>query len=59
MSSVDYKILSKKLYQFGIREPVFNLMQSYLSSRMVYTKLENKVFNLSAVKYGVPQGSVF
>ena len=57
--SVDHKILlKKKLYPFGIRGSSFNLLRSYLSSRLICTNLQNKVFNLCAFKYGVPQGSV-
>ena len=33
-------------------------MQSYFSSCIICTKLDNKVFNLCAVKYEVRQGSV-
>ena len=56
--SVSYEILLKKLYHYGFRGKMFNLLSSYLCGRQIYTKIDDKLFSLRPVKYGVPQGSV-
>ena len=56
--SVNHQLLLERLYHYGFRGPLFTLLQSYLSSRRICTKLERKISNLYNVNYGVPQGSV-
>ena len=56
--SVNHPILLKKLYHYGFRGPVFNLLQSYLSNRTICTMIERKTFKLCSVNYGDPPGSV-
>ena len=56
--SVSHEILLKKLYHYGFRGKMFNLLSSYLSMRQICTKINDKLSSLRPVKYGVPQGSV-
>ena len=42
---------------YGFRKLALKLMQSYLSSRKQYTKMENCKSDLTKIEYGVPQGS--
>lgn len=65
---VDHNILLSRLYDYGIRGNVYDLLKSYLSDRLQYTQLNHVCpktkCNLTyesehkAIKYGVPQGSV-
>ena len=56
--TVNYDALLYKMKNFyGFRGPTFKLMQSYMSNRKHYTKLNNFKSDLSKVEYGVPQGS--
>ena len=56
--SVNIDILLKKLHRYGFRGPSFNLLQSYLTDRVICTKIGNNVSKLCPVEFGVPQGSV-
>lgn len=65
---VDHKILLDKLYAYGVRGNIYDLIKSYLSDRTQITQvtricpLVKKVLNHSSacrkVTSGVPQGSV-
>lgn len=65
---VDHDILSRKLFSYGVRGNVLDLIKSYLYNRKQQTKITrlnktNKTVTeyastLRTVKYGVPQGSV-
>ena len=55
---VSHEILLKKLYHYGFRGKMFNLLSSYLSGRQICTKIDVKLSSLRPVKYGLPQGSV-
>lgn len=56
--TVNRKRLLEKLYQYGIRETVFNWFQSYLSNRMQQVRCDGVVSGLIKTGHGVPQGSV-
>ena len=56
--TVGHKILSKKLWCFGLRGNVFNWFESYLKERMQLTLINNTESDLFQDVYGVPQGSV-
>ena len=56
--SVNIDILLKKLHHYGFRGPSFNLVHSYLTDRVICTKIGNNVSKLCPVEFGVPQGSV-
>ena len=56
--TVNHDVLLYKMKNFyGFRGLAFKLMQSYLSNRKHYTKLNNFKSDLSKVEYGMPQGS--
>ena len=56
--TVNHDVLLYKMKNlYGFRGLAFKLMQSYLSNRKHYTKLNNFKSDLSKVEYGVPQGS--
>ena len=56
--TVNHDVLLYKMKNFyGFRGLAFKLVQSYLSNRKYYTKLNNFKSDLSKVEYGVPQGS--
>ena len=56
--TVNHDVLLYKMKNFyGFRGLAFKLMQSYLSNRKHYTKLNNFKSDFSKVEYGVPQGS--
>lgn len=65
---VDHKILLKKLYSYGIRGTVLDLIQSYLEGRKQCTQISQvdikskteTIYSSSTrtISYGVPQGTV-
>ena len=54
---VDHGILLRKLYIYGFRGGVFNLMRSYLSNRKQYVCVGGTVSETKNLSCGVPQGS--
>ena len=56
--SVDHKILLGKLEKYGIRGGTLKLLESYLSGRQHYVKLDNTKSSSRLLEIGVPQGSV-
>ena len=56
--SVDHSILLKKLKHYGIRGLPLQLLQSYLSDRNQFVKLNNANSSLINILFGVPQGSI-
>ena len=56
--TVNHDILLHKMKNFyGFRGLAFKLMQSYLSNRKQYTKMNSFMSDRSKIEYGVPQGS--
>ena len=55
---VDHDILLSKLKHYGIRGTAHQWLASYLSDRMQYVSVKNKLSSTSKLKYGVPQGSI-
>ena len=56
--TVNHDVLLHKMENFyGFRGLALKLIQSYLSNRKQYTKMENCKFDLTKIEYGVPQGS--
>lgn len=65
---VDHKILLNKLYAYGVRGNVYDLIKSYLHNRKQVTQItricpdQKQVVDYSSrceeVRFGVPQGSV-
>ena len=56
--TVNHKILSTKMYNYGIRGIVHNWFSSYLTVRKQYTVVGNNQSLLGNITCGVPQGSV-
>ena len=56
--SVSHEILLKKLYHYGFRGKMFNLLSPCLSGRQICSRIDDKFSFLRLVKNGVSQGSV-
>jgi hypothetical protein len=56
--TVNRSILLDKLYKYGIRGKVYNIIKNYLLGRLSITKVENTVSEEVICNDGVPQGSV-
>ena len=56
--TVTHNVLMHKLYYYGICEPAFDLIVSYLSSRFQFVGVNNLNSNFRHVNIGVPQGSI-
>ena len=56
--SVNREILLFKLYKYGIRGNIHNLIRSYLKNRTQYIQYNNNNSELTNVNVGVPQGSI-
>ena len=56
--TVDYEILLFKLSHYGIRGLALEWFRSYLIDRYTYTSVNGCFSTSTAVKCGVPQGSV-
>ena len=55
--TVDHKILCEKLFNYGLRGNVNNLIISYLANRKQYVSLNGCVSEINNIDYGVHQGS--
>ena len=56
--AIDHQILLKKLYHYGFRGKIWNILKSYLENRKMCTKINQKTSSLCKITYGIPQGSV-
>ena len=56
--TLDHSILLQKLYRYGFREPIFNIIKNYLSNRKQYVLQDGKKSDVLSINTGVPQGSV-
>ena len=56
--TVNHKILITKLDYYGIRGPVLNWLQSYLTNRKQCVQLGYHQTVIELVKHSVPQGSI-
>ena len=56
--SVSHELLLSKLKETGISIEFCKWMESYLANRVQRVKLNNSALPYTAIKYGVPQGSV-
>ena len=56
--SVIRDILLFKLYNYGIRGNIYDLIKSYLQERKQFIQYNDKKSNLIPTKVGVPQGSI-
>ena len=55
---VSHSILLRKLHHHGLRGPLFNLLQLYLTNRSICTKMDGKLSKPISIQRGIPQGSV-
>lgn len=56
--TVSHQLLLKKLTNIGFRGNAYNLIESYLTSREQYVKIDKTDSYPKTVEYGVPQGTV-
>ena len=56
--SVNHKILLQKLEKYGVRGTPLMFIESYLSNRWQYVKLNDISSNLERINIGIPQGSI-
>ena len=56
--TVDYKILLRKLYAYGIRGKLLKWFKSYLSNRTQYVVFDGEKSDTNSIKCGVPQRSI-
>ena len=56
--TVNHQILLDKLYNYGVRGSVYNLINSYLGNRLQKVKLNNATSHLESVNMGVPQETI-
>ena len=56
--TVSHDILLRKLQKYGIRGNALSLIQSYLTARKQFVKVNNVTSSLVDIEYGVPQGSI-
>ena len=55
---VEYPILLKKLYHYGIRGSALKWFQSYLRNRKQFVSVNGADSSEKNIEYGVPQGSI-
>ena len=55
--TVNHDILLGKLYRYGFRGKIWNILKSYLLNRRQCTKVHQVISNFRTIKCGVPQGS--
>ena len=56
--SVNHEILLRKLEKYGVRGIPLKLLESYLSNRRQYVKINDKSSDLVCIDIGIPQGSI-
>ena len=56
--TVNYEILLKKLYAYGIRGTVHTWFDNYLSDRFNYVSIDHATSPFLQIQCGVPQGSI-
>ena len=56
--TIEFSILLKILYSYGIRGITLNLIESYLTNRQQFVKINNSRSTSKTVTCSVPQGSI-
>ena len=56
--TLDHDILLHKLSFYGVRGTALNWFQSYISGRIQYVQIEDRVSSPLPISTGVPQGSI-
>ena len=53
--TIDRKILLQKCKIYGLRGPVYNILETYLENRKQFVQSGQRKSQMTEVKYGVPQ----
>ena len=56
--AINHNILMEKLKIKGFKEPILDLLKSYLSNRSQYVKFNGDISEVQSLTHGVPQGSI-
>ena len=56
--TIDRKILLQKCEMYGLRGPVYTILESYLRNRKQFVQSGQMKSQMTEVKYGVSQGSI-
>ena len=56
--TIDYRIVLRKLYSYGIRGSMLKWMECYLTDRSQYVVFDGKVSGTRGIRCGVPQGAI-
>ena len=56
--TIDRKILRQKCKMYGLRGPVYTILESYLKNKKQFVQSGQRKSQMTEVKYGVPQGSI-
>ena len=56
--TVDYPTLVKKLHSLNFSKNVLKLITSYLTGRLQYVQIDDKLSPRESISFGVPQGSI-
>ena len=56
--TIDYAILLKKLYCYGIRGVAYDIIKNYLTNRLHFVAIHGYNSSTLPVNLGVPQGSI-
>ena len=56
--TIDRKILLQKCKMYGLRGPVYTILECYLKNRNQFVQSGQRKSQMTEVKYGVPQGSI-
>ena len=56
--TIDHSLLLGKLYCLGIRGPVHDLLEPYLTNRLQFICIKGSSSQMEQINCGVPQGSV-
>ena len=56
--TVNFKILIKNIYCYGIRGNILKWFESYLTNRSQYVYFRERKSDINKVSCGVPQGSI-
>ena len=58
LDTIDHQILFKKLFHYGFRGKIWNILKSYLENRKICSEINQKTSSLCKITCGIPQGSV-
>ena len=56
--TVSHQLLLQKRLHYGIQDPAYCLIESYLFNRQQFASINNSASSLKSSSVGVPQGSI-